>query len=492
MKQTFKLILTLVAIFFLFKTSNGQQFDWATTIKLKDNFYQYDIGETPSGSLLLMSKYTIRKDFRQNYYNPYDYFSFAKDNAITLVQFDKSGNLLAPIPFKFKNVLTTFYEAYVSDNVYFIYSSIANKKCFLFADVYSFDGKYVRTETLKEATKYYTDDDAFTSNFNVFLSENHESIAIRDNQNISFYDKSLKKIWDTLFNYKYMSDMEVLDNGKAFAIGGTDNSTSLVAFDIPAKTVKTSEIKIDANDEAADICLKASEDIVLVAYQYGNHNKKPTITFGPRKSIQIYADGIVIETFDVQTAVSKARAKVPFSVKVLTTVTEQKKIEKIKGLEWLNIRNMYITEAGEPIVLLEKEYSIATSTQDQYGRTIKTEYSTVNEDIVCIKQKGNGSSEQEVIERKTKGRSVYDYMFSSVSFYEKGKLYIMYNEGTSSYKLINRVLSSDLRQLSMVEMKTYSEHDVYLSLRNARKVKEGQYKIIGRENKNNNSVILKF
>ncbi len=485
-------VLIFSAFFILLNVSNAQQFNWATTVKLKDNFYQYDIGESANGSLLLMSKYTIRKDFRQNYYNPYDYFTFSKDNVITLVRFDKQRNMVATIPFEFKKPLSAFYEAFISDNVYFIYSSITDKQCFLLADIYSFEGKYIKTETLNVLSSYYKEESSATPNYNVFLAENRQHLVVRDEKNIAFYDKNLKKVWETPFNYLYLSAMVMNDEGIAYAVGETKSTSNLVAFDIAAQTIKTGEIKFDPNQIAAGVVVKSSKNAVCVAYQYGDEDKKQTLFFGPPRIVELYADGIVTELFDPKTLTSTARTKTPFSATLLMEVTEKKKLDKVKGLEWLSIRDVHFTDSGEPIVVLEKEYSIERNTQDQYGRVIKTEYETVNEDIVCVKVKTNGKSEQAVIKRKTKGRAIYDYMFSSVSFYEKDKLYIMYNEGTSSYKLVNNILSADLKPVSVAEIKTASEHDVYLSLRNTRKLKEGQYKIIGREGKNCSSVYLTF
>jgi hypothetical protein len=485
-------LFIFVAFFTLLNTSNAQQFNWATTVKLKDNFYQYDIGEFANGSLLLMSKYSIRKDFRQNYYNPYDYFSFSNDNVITLVRFDKQRNMLAATPFEFKKPLSAFYEAFISDNVYFIYSSIADKQCSLLADVYTVDGKYVRTETLNVLKSYYKEESSMNPNYNVFLAENHTYMVVRDEKNIAFYDKNLKKVWETPFSYIYLSAMTINDEGTAYAVGETKTSSSLVAFDIATQTIKTTEIKIEPNQVAAGVVVKSSQNVVCVVYQYGDMDKKQSLFFGPPRIVELYADGIVTELFDPKTLTSTSKTKVPFSAALLMEVTEKKKLDKVKGLEWLSIRDVHFTAAGDPIVVLEKEYSIETATKDQYGRVTKTEYTTVNEDIVCVKVKANNQSEQVAIKRKTKGRSNYDYMFSSISFLEKDKLYILYNEGSSSYKLVNNILSSDLKPISVTETKTYSEHDVYLSLRNARKLKEGQYKIIGREGKNCNSVILTF
>ena len=494
-----KLILKFCFILsFSFLTSpkiTAQQFAWAPTVKIKNNFYQYYVGESGTGSVLLMSKYSIRKDFRQTYYNTDHSIKLwgKPDNEITLVKFDNNQNLKTANPFMFKNALSVFYEAFISDNMYFVYCSIKNNKCILYADIYSTDDKFIRTETLRELKSFATNDNELDNNFSLISSENHQYIAIKDYDGIiTFYDGQMKKIWDYKFEYSFLTDIEIKDNGLAFAIGGTDKSASLIAFDILAKKTNTTQINIDKQNSVEDLHLTVNHGLIYVTYFYGLQGDKTQFYFGPRRFIEFFANGIVEEVFDMKTLVSKNKFKVPFSNETLLKVTEKKKIEKIKGLEWFSNKNMFVSEVGELVVVFEKEYTVSTSMSDQYGRVIRVDYATVDEDIICMKINADGTSKQSVIKRKSKGQSQYDYLLSSNSFYEKGKLYIMYNEGTSSYKLVNHILSENLQETSMTETKTYGEHDVYLAIRNAKKMKDGNYKVFGREGKNVSSAIIKF
>ncbi|MFI5221856.1 MAG: hypothetical protein ACHQK8_05995 [Bacteroidia bacterium] len=205
-----------------------------------------------------------------------------------------------------------------------------------------------------------------------------------------------------------------------------------------------------------------------------------------------YAKGICAEIFDMKSLESKKKMTVPFTDETLMKVTDKKKVDKIKGIEWFSNKNMYITETGELIMVLEKEYTLTKSYFDQTMHTQKTEYYTVEEDIICLKIKNDGSSAQTVIKRNTKDQSIYDYMLSCATFYEKGKLYVMYNEGTGWFRLMNRVFDENMKEVKSEEFKTYKDHDVYLAIRHARKIKEGEYKVFGREGKKVSSVLIKF
>ena len=83
-------------------------------------------------------------------------------------------------------------------------------------------------------------------------------------------------------------------------------------------------------------------------------------------------------------------------------------------------------------------------------------------------------------------------MLSSAAFYEKEKLYILYNEGSIRYKLKVVTYDSNLELLSKKEILTYQEHKIYLAVRHHFKIAENKYFIYGRERKFSGGTVLTF
>ncbi|HEY4798194.1 MAG TPA: hypothetical protein VII99_03865, partial [Bacteroidia bacterium] len=109
-----------------------------------------------------------------------------------------------------------------------------------------------------------------------------------------------------------------------------------------------------------------------------------------------------------------------------------------------------------------------------------------------IKSDKSGASVQKRLERASEGQSQYEYLLSMSSYFKGDKLYLIYNEGGSSYTLKTHVYSANLDEVSQKEMKTYAEHKIYLNVRKDYKMGDNKFMMWGNEGKNVGSVVIKF
>lgn len=470
--------------------SFSQTWKWNPIQKIDNSFHQHFIGTEGSNSYLLTSKFSIKNDFKVSGYN--NPVSWSRENKINLIKFNEKFAIISNTPFSFNKRADIFYDAFISDkNIFFLYAGIDNHKYFLFADKYDPEGKFIETIILTEYAREINLND-LGKYFFLKRSADSKYVIVNAGRKIKLLNSRLKEVWTSDFNYKYLTDLHVSNTGEAFAMGGTDTGISLIKYDLKGSPT---EKKINAAEKLVqDFNLRVDEkkQMAFVIYNYGTDNKNREIYFGLATFQDSYESrGLVIHTFNSDNLSETAIAKIPYSDEVLLAMTGKKKIEKIKGIEYLFFNDLYVTDDNKLLIIMQKSYTQKVTRQS--GSVIEKSYSGHYEDIFLVNTDIKGqSSIQKIIKRNTEGASQYEYLLSLASFYQKNKLYILFNEGMSSYTLKQYEISSSLDTSEPKEFETYKEHKIYLAIRNYFKLSENKYIFWGRENKNVGSAILTF
>lgn len=482
-----KLILALLVFTQLVA---AQKFNWNPIEKIEDNFNFHYLGDNGKDGFLLLSKFTIKQDFST--YTVIKGISWEKDNVITLVKYNATTfTSVSKTPFQFKNKLAAFYDAFINNDIlYFFYSSEVGGKMNFFVDKYDVNQKYLETVLLYEPPAKIDIKKtaiAITDYYTFVKSDNTDFCGLLSiDGSFKLFDKSIKQVWSKSFSYKYLHDIIILNNGSLYLLGSTETKLDLVKYDPNSASPITMNISF-AEPIFQNFTLKINEKekLVYVTSSYSTDGKDK-----PYYGINIWttyfrAMGINVNAYDLNTLNLKNKLKIPFAEDVLLTVDMKKKIEKVKGLGNIVFNNLLFTENGGFICIVQEHYtSFSDSNTSSNGASEHYEY------IIIISSDKAGSSVQKTIKRNTQGKSQYDYLLSLASFYENNKLIILYNEGSTSYKLIQHEFNLKLDEQPPVTMNTYGEHKIYLSLRNNRKIADNKYLIWGREAKNIGSAIL--
>ncbi len=493
----FKAALLIIALSSLSSINTyGQKFNWSATAKIKNNDNIHEIGKIGDKNVALMSEYTIKKDFlvkKVNYYN----FYIERKNDIELAFFDNNYNYISSTPIQFKYKVLAYYFGYINQNqINLVYSSVQNKKVTVYADIFDQNGVYKQSKLLYESAplNIKKDDEVGTGYYTVIQSNYDNTFVIDQGKMLLYFDEQLNKIWETEAGTETIMDANFSYDGKFYSIISEKKTVHIKCADYKNKTIVKKEIDLKNESIVDDFTLKISQEqkAIYMACIFGEKNDKSTFSFGPPKYIAYYSNGVLFKKFDLTTLNEVESKKVNYNDQVLSVISEEKKIEKLKGLEWMSIVDLHINQSGEPIAVIQKDYYEEFQTRDQYGKVIQTRYDYVYEDLVIIKSTSNNNDNQVALKRKTKGAALYDYMLSMTSFFYDDKLTILYNEGKSSYKLIKYEFDASLNQLSKTEIPTYKEHSVYLDIKHVAFKADKKYLIWGREGKNVACVQLEF
>lgn len=488
--QFFSVKSTLIVLFILVVncTAQAQKWNWSSTAKVKNSNNIYDIGKLGDKNIVLMSEYSIKRDFlvKKIYYSD---FSWEKKNDIQFALFDKDYNFLSTIPIEFKYKVLAYYFGYINQNqIHLIYSTVQNKKCIIYADIFDQNGVYKESKLLHESAplNIKRDEEVGAGYFTVIKSDFENTFVIDQGKLLLFFDGQLNKFWETEAATESIMNAHFTSDGKLWSIVTDKKSAYIKYSDYKTKTIVKKAIDVKNESFVDDFTLKVvpNQNIVYVACLYGKGNDKMKLTLGPRRYIAYFSQGVLFNKYDIQTLNEVESKKVAYNDKVLAAISEKKRVDDLIGLEWMSIADLHVNSLGDPIAVIQKDYYEEYQTKDQYGRVIETRYTYVYEDMVLIKPSQEEEGVQVAIKRKTKGAALYDYMLSTASFFYNDKLVVLFNEGKMSYKMMQYEFDANLNQTRMIEIPTYKEHSVYLDIKHVVVKTEKEYLIWGREGKN--------
>src|ERR1035437_900481 len=202
----------------------AQTWKWNPTEKIEDNFNLHFCGQSGKNAFVLFSKFSIKKDFKVSANN--NPIMWERKNVLTLVKYNTSSYTPASqTPFEFKKELSVFYDGFISENnLYFLYTSIEKGKIVFYADKYDVNGQFNETISMYEppvtlgSMNIAINDDRLPSYYTFTASDNKNFICLNAvDGSIMLFDKSMKKLWQNKFEYKYLTDVIAQDDGTVYA-----------------------------------------------------------------------------------------------------------------------------------------------------------------------------------------------------------------------------------------------------------------------------------
>ena len=463
--KTSRTILMLSYCMFLSYLSIGQQISFNASEKVSDAFFQDYIGKVNDDTYILASDMDLK-----NIYDMSHKLGFSQKGLIRLLKYNSKFDEPQSIALEFKYKVAALTCCFLgSDNkVNIVYLGGEGKNIGFYEDIFDLNGDNQSTNTITHVKMK----SMFDMIPNLYSSANHSWFFYNQGSDAMVFDNNFKIVWQKELNYlDKLAPVTVLDDGSIMAKMQKDKSDKAPKFLIKVGTDENiKEIELDEN---AQYEIDPSSKTINMITLTGDETKHKN---------DIKAKGYDLAIYNIADLSLIKKYTVPFSDDVLLKATNSRKIEHVKGISNLTLQHVFLSGEGkEPLVILQ-EYEVIQQTYSSGANSMSTSTTTYFNygDIIITRIKDDGSTVQQIIDRKSSTLIDKLPIASMFSAYQDGKIYILYNKGEFwKGKLETYSFSKDMEQLAHAEIDTYHDNDIFLDVRSAIKLTNDKYLILG-------------
>ena len=410
----------------------SQEAQWGPVGTLKIGIHQKIIGETDSEIFLLSRK----KQF------------------IKLLRYSKDLTVKNEVELKFDETPEIFVDAFVfNDKIRTIYF---NKKSVLIIKDFEYSGSlHLKKELIipEMFQGVFKNKGSSKLGFLYFKSEDNKTLCIGQKQFLAVIDSN----HDIVRTFNFELDMELinvhLSNDNVYYLLGREETVHIYKSDF-INTDQKLKLTLP-NFKMWDFSLNysKSDDKLYVASLYGP-SKKDKILKGVHVNLINKDELTELTVFNQK-----------FNNETLTAISGKINLKKVKGLQFLKIRNSFFENGRFMFVIEESNTNNKRSPMYDFGPNNSEVNPSLPNDLIyddfvlmSFTEKDNF---QKTIERDYKDTYRYHFKLSSFSTFKNGKLYLAYYQKRSRGYFNHYVFDSSLNQEFYEEVDNYQLNGIY-------------------------------
>jgi hypothetical protein len=482
-----KNLLIVYAFIFCFWESNAQNIIWNPNVKIADRVYQQYLGSLGRQQYCLGSNIKMTTDDKDSLYPAPAW----KKLKLTMFRYDEKFNLIDTVPIRFFQFPLRYFNATLNDSVISLYYSKGFTSPMLCVDIFDHNGFYKESKTLlssNEVPGYL-----IKRYFNIFFSPDQKNIVAFSNDSISCYTKKWEVVWKVAFKTAKFITGIAADDFTFCAVVKVEKENCLLTVNTNG-TIKVKKLPAEKPENTEYRLLKKNDKIYCISL-YGITDKtfKPEydkISSRPR----FRSNGIEISTFVGDDHIQQTK-HIPFTDETLLASVERMLIQNIKGIDFVHLTQVSISDDDALLMLLSKEYDEPTPARIIQGSKVEIE-GRLNryQEIIVIKCNDDGKNYQNVIKRKVEGNNDVEYLYNVKGIPSKGDFFVYYQDGNNEIdlKLNQLVYNKDLRLIFAKKINLVEAKKTGLNLESIKRVDNANYIVFGRSAKKFSSALLDF
>ena len=493
MKQT--KLYTLFLFTLLFCTGVfAQNLSWNSIAKIPGNKHDYYLGKSGDYYYSLFSNMFFEEDpsLRTSFTGGFGFT--ITDDDITLAKFDTGFHLISATQIKHSKKINQVLAAFITDQGLTLAYMGKDKTKPFYADKFSMDGAFLKTETLRENGEGLT----------FRHSPDGKNFILIEEDKLSILDNNLNAVSHVKLPSKKFREVKINNAGEIYGLCEYEQKEVFIPFYYNPKkqTLLVNDMSVkhkneDGKNAMMDFYTGIHNNKMYVIGLAGasfkarlEHNNNSVRGIDPFSAI-----GYEVNEYDLSNMrrVGTVSAEFPQEYIDKSNIQKGSSVAPI-GFDGLKVENTFLNKKGELIIVTQMNVLIQISRTDPDKRTTTTYYKYYSGNMLLMRLDSSLKKiNDQFIERRIDKDVDMQPVTALITMWNNDKLYLMFNNDENPDKgFVRYVFDQNLGNVSDNAISAIDEGKINLGTTGCYPIGGNRFVIFGRHKKDVGTATISF